>query len=379
MGLLGPWLSRQSRRTQMIIGVPTEIKEGENRVALTPAGVYALAGDGHHVLVQRGAGVGSSIEDAEYERAGAEIVDGAQGVFARAEMIMKVKEPVKGEFELFRPGQILFTYLHLASSEELTTRLLEAEITGIAYETVQLESGLLPLLEPMSEVAGKMAAQVAAQYLERHRGGRGVLMGGVSGVAPADVVVVGGGAVGKCAASVAAGMGAHVSCFDINTHRLGYLDDVWGTAITTLYSNPLAVAEAAAQADVVIGAVLIPGARAPHIVTQEMIRNMRPGAVIVDVSIDQGGCVETSRETTHQDPVIDVHGVLHYAVGNIPGAVPHTATFALTNATLPYVVQLAMLGTEEACRRDPSLASGVNVAGGEVVNPAVAEAVDGMV
>ncbi len=358
----------------MIIGVPTEIKEGEHRVALTPAGTYALVGDGHEVLIQRGAGAGSNIEDMEYQRAGAEIVDGAEAVFARAEMVMKVKEPVKGEFELFRSGQIVFTYLHLASSEELTRRLLEAEITGIAYETVQVESGQLPLLEPMSEVAGKMAAQVAAQCLERHRGGRGVLMGGVSGVAPANVVVIGGGTVGKCAASVAAGMGAHVSCFDINTHRLGYLDDVWGTAITTLYSNPLAVADAAAEADVVIGAVLIPGARAPHIVTQEMIRNMRPGAVIVDVSIDQGGCVEGIRPTNHSQPTYVEHGVVHYAVTNIPAAVPRTSTFALTNATLSYARKLAGMGVDAAIGADAALAKGLNLAGGRITHPGVAEA-----
>ncbi len=358
----------------MIIGVPTEIKEGEYRVALTPAGAHALVGDGHQVLVQCGAGTGSGIEDAEYERTGAEIVDGAEEVFARAEMIVKVKEPLKGEFALFRAGQTLFTYLHLASSEELTARLLEAQVTGIAYETVQLDSGHLPLLEPMSEVAGKMATQVAAQCLERHRGGRGILMGGVSGVAPANVMVIGGGTVGKSAASVAIGMGARVSCFDINTVRLGYLDDVWGTAITTLYSNPLAVAEAAAQADAVIGAVLVPGARAPRILTQEMIRNMRPGSVIVDVAIDQGGCVEGIRPTTHSQPTYVEHGVVHYAVTNIPAAVPRTSTYALTNATLSYARKLAGMGAEAAMAADPALARGLNVVAGRITCSAVAQA-----
>ncbi len=358
----------------MIIGVPTEIKEGEYRVAVTPAGAHALVADGHQVLVQQGAGDGSNISDEEYRRAGAELVSGAGEVFGRAEMVMKVKEPVSPEYELLNQGQILFTYLHLASSEELTKAMLEAEVIGVAYETVQRDDGHLPLLEPMSEVAGKMAAEVGAQCLQKHSGGRGVLMGGVTGVAPAEVVVIGCGTVGACAIKVAAGMGAHVSAFDINTQRLAYLDDIHGAALTTLYSSPLAVAEATGQADVVIGAVLIPGARAPHVVTEDMIEAMRPGSVVVDVSIDQGGCVENIRPTSHAEPTYIEHGVVHYAVTNIPAAVPRTSTYALTNATLPYARKIGELGIVQAMEQDAALARGLNVADGEIKYPGVREA-----
>jgi len=358
----------------MIIGVPTEIKEGEYRVAVTPAGTHALVADGHQVLVQQGAGEGSSISDEEYSSAGAELVSGPEDVFGRAEMIMKVKEPVASEHGMLKKGQTLFTYLHLASSEELTKALLDAGIVGVAYETVQRDDGHLPLLEPMSEVAGKMAAEVAAQCLQKHSGGRGVLMGGVTGVAPAEVVVLGCGTVGACAIKVAAGMGARVSAFDINTQRLAYLDDIYGAAVTTLYSSPLAVAEAVEQADAVIGAVLIPGARAPHIVTQDMIKAMRPGAVIVDVSIDQGGCVENIRPTSHAEPIYVEYGVVHYAVTNIPAAVPRTSTYALTNATLPYARRIGDLGIVKAMEEDAALARGLNVADGEIRCPGVREA-----
>ena len=358
----------------MIIGVPSEIKQGEFRVAVTPAGAYALVVDGHQVLIERSAGEGSSISDEEYGNAGAEMVGGPEEVFGRAEMILKVKEPVGPEYGLLRQDQILFTYLHLASSEELTGAVLDAGIIGIAYETVQTQDRRLPLLEPMSEVAGKMAAQVAGECLQKHSGGRGVLLGGVTGVAPAEVVVVGCGAVGASAIKVAAGMGARVTAFDINTQRMSYLDDVYGAAITGLYSSPLAVAEAVAEADAVIGAILIPGARAPHVITEEMVKAMRPGAVIVDVAIDQGGCVENIRPTSHAEPTYVEHGVVHYAVTNIPAAVPRTSTYALTNATLPYARKIAGMGVEEALREDDALAQGLNVIGGEIKFPGVKQA-----
>ncbi len=358
----------------MIIGVPKEIKQGEFRVAVTPAGAYALSTDAHQVLIERSAGEGSSISDEEYANAGAEMVDGPEEVFGRAEMILKVKEPVGPEYRLLRQDQILFTYLHLASSEELTRAVLDAGIIGIAYETVQTEDRRLPLLEPMSEVAGKMASQVAAECLQKHSGGRGVLLGGVTGVAPAEVVVVGCGAVGASAIKVAAGMGARVTAFDINTQRMSYLDDIYGAAITALYSSPLAVAEAVAEADAVIGAILIPGARAPHVITAEMVKAMRPGAVVVDVAIDQGGCVENIRPTSHAEPTYVEHGVVHYAVTNIPAAVPRTSTYALTNATLPYARRIAGMGVEEALREDDALAQGLNVMGGEIRFPGVNDA-----
>lgn len=357
----------------MIIGIPTEIKDGENRVAVTPAGAHALVSDGQTVLVQAGAGLGSGITDEEYRSAGAEMVSGAEAVFARAEMVLKVKEPLPQEYPLLRREHLLFTYLHLASSRELTEALLRTGLTAIGYETIQTPDGRLPLLMPMSEIAGKMATQVGAWCLEKHQGGIGILLGGVPGVAPAHVVVIGCGSVGTNAAKVAAGMGAKVTVMDINHDRLKYLDDVLPGQVSTAYSTPYAITEAAATADLLIGAVLIPGALAPKLVSREAVKAMRPRTVIVDVAIDQGGCVETIHPTSHSDPIYLAHEVLHYAVPNIPAAVPRSSTFALTNATLPYVQRLACLGLDEAARQDSSLAPGVNIRGGEIVHPAVRE------
>jgi len=362
----------------MIVGIPTEIKNGENRVAATPAGVHTLVRDGQSVLVQSGAGLGSGISDEEYRQAGGELVPTAADVFARAEMILKVKEPLPQEYELLKPGHVLFTYLHLASSAELTAALLRAGLTGIAYETLQTPDGRLPLLMPMSEVAGKMATQVGAWCLEKHQGGMGILLGGVPGVAPAHVVVIGCGSVGTNAAKVAAGMGARVTVMDINHDRLKYLDDVLPGQVSTGYSTPYAIIEAASTADLLVGAVLIPGALAPKLVSEDAVKAMRPNSVIVDVAIDQGGCVETIHATSHSEPIYVQHDVLHYAVPNIPAAVPRTSTFALTNATLPYVRRLATLGVDEALAQDPSLVSAVNVRGGEITHPAVREAFAGM-
>ncbi|MFO7947397.1 MAG: alanine dehydrogenase [Armatimonadota bacterium] len=358
----------------MIIGVPKEIKDGENRVAATPAGVHTLVRDGHQVLVQTRAGEGSGISDDEYADAGGTIVENAEETYERADMVMKVKEPLPGEYKLLQPGQILFTYLHLASSREMTEALMEADIYGVAYETVQAEDGSLPLLRPMSEVAGKMATQVGAQSLEKHGRGRGVLLGGVTGVAPADVVVVGCGTVGQHAAMVATGMGARVYCFDVQYDKLSAIDALLGNAATTMYSNPYDLGRALKWADLVIGAVLIPGGRAPHVITEAMVKEMREGAVLVDVAIDQGGCIETMEPTSHSEPTYTRHGVVHYAVPNIPAAVPRTSTFALTNNTLPYARKLANMGLQEAMDEDEALASGLNVARGELVHPAVKEA-----
>jgi len=363
----------------LTVGVPVEIKTDERRVALTPDGVRELRRRDVPVIVERGAGEAAGLPDEEYAAAGAEVVRTAEEVWERASLVCKVKEPQVSEVPYLRPDLTLFTFLHLAAYPKVARALCDSGATGIAYETVMRPDGQLPLLAPMSEIAGRMAVQVGARFLEATQGGRGVLLGGAAGVRPSNVVVVGAGNVGWNAVGVAAGFGAQVQVMDLDLERLRELDRIRPGSVVTVASNQGTLERCIAEADLVIGAVLVAGSRAPVVVTEDMVRAMRPGSVIVDVAIDQGGCVETSRETTHQDPVIDVHGVLHYAVGNIPGAVPHTATFALTNATLPYVVQLAMLGTEEACRRDPSLASGVNVAGGEVVNPAVAEAVDGMV
>jgi alanine dehydrogenase len=362
----------------MVIGVPTEIKNGENRVAATPAGVHTLVGDGQRVLVQSGAGLGSGISDEQYRQAGAEIIPDAAGVFAGAQMIVKVKEPLPQEFPLLRPDHLLFTYLHLASSAELTEALLRAGLTAVAYETIQSPDGRLPLLMPMSEVAGKMATQVGAWCLEKHQGGIGILLGGVPGVAPAHVVIIGCGAVGTNAAKVAAGMGAKVTVMDINHDRLKYLDDVLPGQVSTGYSTPYSIIEAAATADLLVGAVLIPGALAPKLVSEEAVRAMRPNSVIVDVAIDQGGCVETIHPTSHSEPIYVQHDVLHYAVPNIPAAVPRTSTFALTNATLPYVRRLAGLGVDGAVAQDPAIASGVNIRSGEITHPAVREAFGGM-
>ncbi len=357
----------------MIVGVPREIKTAELRVALTPIGVRELVERGHSVLVQRGAGEGSSIHDAEYEAQGAKIVEGADEVFAQAELILKVKEPQEAEVEMFHPGQLLFTYLHLAAYPELARGLGEKGIIAIAYETVQLPDGSLPLLAPMSEIAGRMATQVGAYFLEAAQGGRGILLGGVAGVRPARVVVLGAGMAGFNAAVIAAGMQAEVVVLDVDTDKLRHLDSLYAGRIVTLASNRLTVEEQVLGADLVIGTVLVPGASAPKLVTEEMVREMKKGAVLVDVAIDQGGCFETSHETTHEDPVFDAHGVLHYAVGNIPGAVPHTSTYALTNATLRYVLTLADEGAQPAVSAHPELARGLNVVGDQICHPAVAK------
>lgn len=360
----------------MIIGVPKEIKDSENRVAMTPAGVKTLAGHGHKVLVQTGAGNGSGFSDAEYKGAGAELIGEPQDIFEQADMIVKVKEPLPPEYSYFHPGQLLFTYLHLAPERELTAALLASEVTGIAYETIQVPNGSLPLLTPMSEVAGRMSVQLGAQFLEKIHGGRGILLGGVPGVAPAEVVIIGGGVVGINAAKMAVGLGAQVTIFDINPDRLRYLDDVFSGRVKTIVSNEYSIAQAVEKADLLIGAVLLPGKRAPHLVTEAMVKNMQPGAVIVDVAIDQGGCIETiDRVTTHSNPTYIKHGVVHYAVANIPGIVPRTSTFALTNCTLPYAVKLAGKGLD-AVREDASLARGVNVYRGKVTCEPVAASLD---
>jgi alanine dehydrogenase len=359
----------------MKVGVPTEIKDDEYRVALTPAGARELSERGHEVLIQMGAGEGSAIPDASYEAQRARIVPDADAVFAEAEMILKVKEPQMGEVELLRPEHILFTYLHLAPNPELTQALAASGAICIAYETVEDEKGDLPLLAPMSEIAGKLASQVGAFYLEKPLGGRGVLLGGVPGVAAANVMVIGGGAVGMNAAFIAIGMEADVFTFDIAIDKLRYLDTVFGGRASTVFSSTLSVEEMLPKADLVIGAVLVPGAKAPKVIRREQLKLMKRNAVLVDVAIDQGGCFETSKPTTHHDPVYEVDGVTHYCVANMPGAVPVTSTYALTNATLPYALALADLGVTEAVRRNPGLRPGVNVAAGKVTHPAVAEGV----
>jgi alanine dehydrogenase len=356
------------------VGVPKEIKASEHRVAMTPDGVRELEQHGVEVLVEAGAGVESSFPDDDYRRAGAEIVAGAADVWGRADLVCKVKEPQPGEYGHFRPDLTLFTYLHLAAYPEVGDALLAAGTTGIAYETVQAADGSLPLLAPMSEVAGRMSVQVGAHFLERHNGGRGVLLGGAPGVRPARVVVIGAGNVGWNAAWMAAGLEAEVDLLDRNVDRLRYVDQIQMGRITTLTSNRGIVERTVTEADLLIGAVLVPGGRAPVLVTEDLVAAMKPGSVIVDIAIDQGGCVATSHETTHDDPVFETHGVLHYCVGNMPGAVPFTSTYALTNVTLPYIAELARLGVHEAVRADPALALGVNTMGGQVVNAVVAEA-----
>ena len=357
----------------MIVGVPKEVKDAENRVSTTPAGAEEYVNRGHRVLVERSAGRGSGFSDAEYVAAGAELIDGPAAVFGLADMIVKVKEPVPAEYDLLRPGQILFTYLHLAADETLTRALMRNRVQAVAYETVQLASGVLPLLTPMSEVAGRMAVQVGAHYLEATHGGGGRLLGGVPGVPGANVVVIGGGVVGTNAAQIALGMGANVVVVDKNVERLRYLDEVLHGRIHTLASNKQNVAVAVREADVVIGGVLIAGAKAPKLVTAAMIASMRSGSVVVDVAIDQGGCIETARPTSHSHPVYEVDGVIHYCVTNMPGAVPRTSTLALSNVTLPYGLELADLGLDEAVARDAGLAKGVNVLDGKVTYQAVAE------
>jgi alanine dehydrogenase len=358
----------------VIIGVPKEIKNNEFRVGMTPGGVREFVGHGHTVLVEKSAGDGSSFTDAEYTAAGAELVDTAAEVFARADMIVKVKEPQAAEIAMLRPGQILYTYLHLAPDHEQTVGLIGSGAVCIAYETVELPNRTLPLLAPMSEVAGRMAAQVGATYLQKSFGGRGVLMGGVAGVLPANVVVLGGGVVGFNAAYVAKGMGAHVTVMDVNLDRLRYIEDLWENSIRTLYSSAHNIEESIRTADLVIGAVLLPGAKTPWLVTKDMLPTMKRGAVIVDVSVDQGGCIETTHATTHADPTYLVEGVLHYGVANMPGAVPNTSTLALTNATLRYGLAIADKGWKQAVIDDASLAMGVNVLDGKITYRPVAEA-----
>lgn len=358
----------------MKVGVPKELKDNEYRVAITPAGVRELIVHDHQVLIEQGAGRGSSVPDEDFERAGAMIVGSADDVFADSDMVLKVKEPVPEEFHRLREGLVLFTYLHLAASEDVTRALIDNKVTSVAYETVELDDGSLPLLAPMSEVAGRMAPQVGAVTLERENGGRGVLLGGVSGVRPARVVVIGCGMAGQNAAWIAQGMEAEVVVLDKNINRLRDIDRIHQGKILTLASNRLAVEQAVLTADLVIGAVLVPGALAPKLVTEEIVKEMKPGAVLVDISIDQGGCFDTSRMTTHSDPTYVVHDIVHYCVGNMPGAVPHTSTYALTNATLEYVMALATLGFEQAVAADPALARGINVLEGQIVYQPVAEA-----
>ncbi len=357
----------------MIIGVLKEIKEGENRVSLTPAGAHTLVTDGHTVLVETGAGEGSGLNDLEYAHQGAEIT-GREEIFKKAGLIVKVKEPLESEWRFFHEGQILFTYLHLASSEKLTRALLEREVTGVAYETVEDREGRLPLLVPMSEVAGRMSVQVAMRFLETDHGGRGVLLSGVPGVPPADVVILGCGVVGLNAAKIAVGLGAHVTILDINHDRLKYIDDILHGNVITVYSNPYTVQRAVSYADVVIGAVLLAGARAPVLVTETMVTRMKPGSVIIDVSVDQGGSVETTRPTTHREPVYRLYDVIHYGVPNIPAGVPRTSTYALTNATLPYVRAIAGKGIKKAAEEDKALSLGINCARGTLTYEAVASA-----
>ena len=357
----------------MIVGVPTEIKPQENRVGLIPSGVKALSQAGHTVLVQQGAGAGSGLPDDEYIRAGAQIVSSAEEVYARADMIWKVKEPLAAEYPLLRFGQILYTYLHLAPDPTQTEALLKAGVVGIAYETVELQNRSLPLLTPMSEVAGRLSVQAGAYCLTKHQGGRGVLLGGVPGVNPGKVVVIGGGIVGLNAVKMAVGLGADVTILDINLDRLRWFDNQYNGRIKTLHSNAYNIERALGEADLVIGAVLIAGAKAPKLITRDMLSLMQPGSAIVDVAIDQGGCVETSHATTHADPTYIVDGIVHYAVANMPGAVARTSTFALNNATIPYGVQIAKKGWEGALRADPALALGLNVCHGKVTNKAVSE------
>jgi alanine dehydrogenase len=358
----------------MRVGVPAEIKPDEYRIAITPAGVRELCSLGHEVLVQAGAGEGSAIPDAEFQAQGARIVENAPALFSESELVLKVKEPQAEEVELLHEGQTLFTYLHLAAEPQLARGLQRSGATCIAYETVEDAAGHLPLLAPMSEVAGKIATQAGAFMLEKPLGGRGILLGGVPGVAAATVLVIGGGVVGMNAAFIAIGMQADVFVFDRSIDRLRELDVAFGGRASTVYSSTLSIEQMLPLADLVIGAVLVHGGRAPHVVTREQLKLMRTHAVLVDVSIDQGGCFETSRATTHSDPTFEVDGITHYCVTNMPGAVPITSTFALTNATLPYVIALAEHGVEQALARDPGLRLGLNVAGGEIIHPAVAEA-----
>ncbi|EJR67997.1 alanine dehydrogenase [Bacillus cereus VD115] len=358
----------------MRIGIPTEIKNNENRVAMTPAGAVHLVQNGHEVFVQKGAGLGSGFTDEEYVQAGAKLVETAEEAWNQ-DMVMKVKEPVASEYGNFREGLILFTYLHLAPEPELTKALIDNKVVSIAYETVQLDNRSLPLLAPMSEVAGRMSAQIGAQFLEKNKGGKGILLAGVPGVKRGKVTVIGGGQAGTNAAKIAVGLGADVTIIDLSAERLRQLDDIFGNQVKTLMSNPYNIAEAVRESDLVIGAVLIPGAKAPKLVTEEMIQSMEPGSVVVDIAIDQGGIFETTdRITTHDNPTYEKHGVVHYAVANMPGAVPRTSTLALTNVTVPYAVQIANKGYKDACLGNSALLKGVNTLDGYVTFEAVAEA-----
>ncbi len=362
----------QKEESAMKIGVPKEIKNNENRVAMTPAGVVTLTTAGHKVFIETGAGLGSSFTDQDYLSAGAVIVETAAEAWAQ-DMVMKVKEPVSSEYQYFHEGLILFTYLHLAPEYELTQNLIDKKVVGIAYETVQLPNRSLPLLTPMSEVAGKMSVQIGAQYLEKMNGGKGILLGGVSGVQRGKVTVVGGGMAGTNAARIAVGMGADVTILDVNPERLRQLEDIFGSSVQTLISNPFNIAESVRDSDLVIGSVLIPGARAPKLVTEEMVKSMKPGSVIVDIAIDQGGSFETTdKVTTHDDPTYEKHGVVHYAVANMPGAVPRTSTIALTNNTVPYALQIANKGFKQASIDNEALRKGINTLEGHVVYQAVA-------
>ena len=357
----------------MIIGIPKEIKDNEYRVALTPGGVSQLVNTGHHVLIETNAGKGSGFKDSEYEAAGAEIVKTAEGAW-KAELVVKVKEPQPAEYGFLRPEQCLFTFLHLAADRKLTLAMVKSGITGIAYETVESPDGNLPILTPMSEVAGRMSVQIGARYLEKTNGGRGKLLGGIPGVRPADVTIIGGGVVGTNAAQMALGLGAHVMIVDIDTERLRYLDQVLKGRITTLSSNPVNISEAVKRADLLIGAVLVKGAKAPCLVSRSMVQSMEEGSVIVDVAVDQGGCIETTHAATHSDPVRIVDGILHYGVTNIPGAVPRTSTYALSNATIPFLTKMANGGIQETLRQDQALAKGVNIHRGKITYEAVAKA-----
>jgi alanine dehydrogenase len=363
-------------RCEMIIGVPKEIKAGEKRVAMTPQGVDALVSHHHRVLVEKGAGAGSGFSDTEYERAGSILIESAGEIWNKADLVVKVKEPQEQEFPFLRPGKILFTYLHLAASEGLTRRLLESRIIGIGYETVQDRDGSLPLLRPMSEIAGRASILAGGMCLEARHGGRGILLCGASGVPPAKVVILGAGVVGANACKVAVGLGARVSIFDVQAERLRYLHDITHGHIATFISNRMTIEEEISDADLVVGAVLIPGAQAPRLVTRQMLKGMRPGSAIVDVSVDQGGCFETARPTTHEHPTYIEEGVVHYCVANIPGAYPRTSTFALTNATFPYVLQMADLGYEKALAENEALRKGLNLIGGKIVCSGVAESFD---
>jgi alanine dehydrogenase len=358
----------------MVVGTVREIKDNEYRVGLVPGGVKTLVDSGHQVLVESRAGEGSGISDDEYRQAGAQIAGAAGEVWKRSEILIKVKEPIEPEYGHLREGQILFTYLHLAPLPQLTRVLLERKVTGVAYETITGPDGSLPLLTPMSEVAGRMSIQVGAQYLERINGGRGVLLGGVPGVPPAEVMIIGGGVVGMNAAKMALGMGARVTILDRSVTKMQYIDDVFGGHVATLMSNPIAIARAVARADLLVGAVLIPGAAAPKLVTRAMVSAMKKGSVIVDVAVDQGGCIETTHPTTHSDPTYEVDGVVHYCVANMPGAVPRTSTFALTNVTFPYLLRIARKGLRQALKEDPALVSGVNTYAGKLTCAPVAEA-----